>query len=283
MKETFAFPTFLGIGAPRSGTTWLYSLLAGHPEIYVPLYRKEIHFFDRYYDLGLSWYKNFFPPLSQNDKYKELGEITPHYLYCEQCPKRINQLSSINKFILLLRNPVDRAWSHWRFRCQVDNYSNTFEHFIETVPEALEWGFYSRGIKNYLSYFQQKQFLVLIYEHVFANLPAAQNELAIFLNVTPTLFSSQETGAKINRSYQPKFKHAYYFASKTARSLKGKLLISDRIVDFLKKMGVKKFFGENKAWEPSMNEKTRNYLKKFYENEIIEIEILLGVDLTCWK
>ena len=53
-------PTFLGIGVPRAGTTWLHTLLAGHPDVYLPTRRKEIRFFDRYHDLGTAWYEAFF-------------------------------------------------------------------------------------------------------------------------------------------------------------------------------------------------------------------------------
>ena len=54
-------PNFLGIGVPRGGTTWLHELLSSHSEVYMPTQRKEIHYFDRFYDRGSSWYEDFFP------------------------------------------------------------------------------------------------------------------------------------------------------------------------------------------------------------------------------
>ena len=55
-------PNFIGIGVPRAGTTWLHELLDMHPDVAVPQRRKEVHFFDRYYDKGMAWYSSFFPP-----------------------------------------------------------------------------------------------------------------------------------------------------------------------------------------------------------------------------
>ena len=73
------FPTFLGIGVPRSGTTWLHEILQAHPDVYVPKYRKEIHFFDENYGLGIDWYRKFFPSDMHANKYRVIGEITPFY------------------------------------------------------------------------------------------------------------------------------------------------------------------------------------------------------------
>lgn len=56
-----SLPDFLVIGGQRAGTTLLYQLFLAHPEIYVPMRRKELHFFDQYYGRGLGWYATHFP------------------------------------------------------------------------------------------------------------------------------------------------------------------------------------------------------------------------------
>ena len=65
-------PTFLGIGAPRAGTTWLNTLLSSHPDVYMPTRREEVRFFDRDYDFGLGWYESFFPPPELTVEYRLL-------------------------------------------------------------------------------------------------------------------------------------------------------------------------------------------------------------------
>ena len=72
-----ALPNFLVVGAQRAGTTWLDAILRQHPEIYLPVKRKEIHFFDKNFSKGETWYSGFFPDDSAASDYKAIGEITP--------------------------------------------------------------------------------------------------------------------------------------------------------------------------------------------------------------
>ena len=70
-------PTFLGIGVPRGGTTWLHTWLDSHPQVCMSTRRKEVRFFDRHYERGLGWYESFFCPPEERDRYSAVGEIWP--------------------------------------------------------------------------------------------------------------------------------------------------------------------------------------------------------------
>ena len=103
------FPDFIGIGAQKSGTSWLFKNLRKHPQLYFPE-TKEIHFFDWYFYKGLNWYCKHFKD-ADISQYK--GEITPCYsILSEEKIKFIHQINPKLKIILLLRNPIERAWSH---------------------------------------------------------------------------------------------------------------------------------------------------------------------------
>ena len=101
-------PDFLGIGAQKSGTSWLYENLKLHPEIYVSE-QKELHYFDKKLNDSLFSYSGNF----KNGLGKVKGEITPAYsiLQIEKICL-IKKLMPRVKLILLLRNPIERAWSH---------------------------------------------------------------------------------------------------------------------------------------------------------------------------
>lgn len=103
-----SLPDFLGIGLPRAGTTWLYRNLSGHPDIYFPA-QKEQHFFNRHFQRTLRSYSRQLEGAG-GDQIK--GEITPDYAYLSQ--RRIRFIAKLIpdvRLILLLRHPVDRAWS----------------------------------------------------------------------------------------------------------------------------------------------------------------------------
>ncbi len=148
-------PTFVGIGVPRAGTTWLHTLLSGHPDAYLPTRRKEVRFFDRHFDRGVEWYEGFFSPPEGTLGYRAIGEISPQYLYGQECPARIATVVPSAKLLVMLRHPVDRAYSQYGFLLQRRNYRGSFEEFLKTRPRALEMGYYSGHLRRYLDRFDR--------------------------------------------------------------------------------------------------------------------------------
>src|SRR4051794_13012479 len=110
-----SLPNFLVVGAQRSGTTIFHQILLTHSEIYVPSRRKEIHFFDRYFDRGLNWYKSYFPPENAAARYSAIGEVTPDYLAIPEVPARIHATLPNCRLIFILRNPIERAYSWYQY------------------------------------------------------------------------------------------------------------------------------------------------------------------------
>jgi hypothetical protein len=106
-----AMPSFVIIGAQRGGTTSLYDWLTSHPDV-LPASQKELHFFDgKNYNRGMRWYRSRFPIARKG---KITGESTPHMLYNPLSPRRAAALlPPTTRFIVLLRDPVERAISHY--------------------------------------------------------------------------------------------------------------------------------------------------------------------------
>jgi len=145
-------PNFLGIGVQRGGTTWLYEKLKQHSQVCFPKHRKEVHYFDRYYERGKSWYKDIFKHCKGNCK----GEITPDYFHEDECPERIYRLIPDVKIILVLRNPIDRAYSHFKKEIRDYSYEGSFADFMSDKQGPVERGLYYKQIKRYLQYFLMK-------------------------------------------------------------------------------------------------------------------------------
>lgn len=275
------FPTFLGIGAPRCGSTWLHELLASHPDVYVPVARKEVRFFDLYYDRGLAWYEQFFPGDIEASRYQAIGELSPTYLYCPECPQRIANVPSITKLLLIVRNPVDRAYSRYGFHVQYEGFSGSFEQFLSRYPYAIEEGLYSQNVKHYQRYFEREQILTLVYEQSVAEVAQTKASLARFLGIALDRFPQDIGTEVVHGSYVPKRGQAVYaFLTAIARKLQEMDL--DWAVHWARKVRIRRFFGEAGSLPP-MREETRQYLKKIYENQIAELERLLQLDLSCWQ
>jgi len=110
-------PNFLVLGIHKSGTTTLFQNLQKHPNILGPE-NKEVHYFNTYYGSTL-WYKAHFPTKKQvenmilRDGICRVGEATPDYLFHPMVPQRVKEILPNIKFLVVLRNPIDRAFSHY--------------------------------------------------------------------------------------------------------------------------------------------------------------------------
>src|SRR5437764_7156012 len=102
-------PNFFIIGAMRSGTTSLTRYLNAHPDVFVAP-GKELHFFDQRFDRGLDWYRDCFERAAGQ---RAIGEATQSYMYDAEAMTRLAVTVPKARLLAILRNPVDRAWSHY--------------------------------------------------------------------------------------------------------------------------------------------------------------------------
>jgi hypothetical protein len=155
-------PDFIIIGAQRSGTTSLYNYLAEHPNI-LPAFMKETHFFDNYFRKGMTWYQAYFPSTwyknhgqQHHDGDLITGEATPYYLFYPHAPQRVLEAVPNAKLIVVLRDPVHRAYSHYHHEVNEGFESLSFEEALER--EARELPSETETIlkdEDYLSFFHQ--------------------------------------------------------------------------------------------------------------------------------
>lgn len=271
-------PTFLGIGVPRAGTTWLHTLLSEHPDAYLPTRRKEVRFFDRHFDRGLEWYEGFFSPPEGTDGYGAIGEISPQYLYGEHCPARIASALPSAKLLVMLRHPVDRAYSQYGFLLQRRNYRGSFEDFLSTRPRALEMGHYSTYLRRYLDLFDRRQILPVVFEEAVPGGDPVRHELAAFLGISEGGFPVSTE--RVNASTMPRYPRIANLAVKTGRRLRKRHLES--VVDLGGRLGVRRFMTSGTR-VPKLDADLKRELSRRYLDEFDALEELLGIDLSCWK
>ena len=271
-------PTFLGIGVPRAGTTWLHTLLSGHPDVYLPAKRKEVRFFDRHYQRGIAWYEGFFCPPGEADRYAAIGEISPQYFYCEECPGRISAILPEAKLLVMLRHPVDRAYSNYGFVVQRRNYRDSFEEFLATRPNALEMGFYSRHLSRYLRHFDASRILALVFEEAVADGDKVRRALGDFLGVSQDGFPASV--GKVNASTVPKHGSLANVAVKTGRRLRKRHL--EPLVDLGARLGGRRLLAKGSAL-PRLDPQAKEDLSRLYEGEFEELEHLMRIDLSVWR
>ena len=172
-------PDFLIIGAQKSGTTSLQFYLQSHPDI-GPNVLGEPHFFDWAWKRGVDWYRDLFAEL---DPHALVGEKSPFYLFHPQVPERVASTVPDARLVAILRDPVDRALSHYFHAVRWHNESRPIEEAFKDEEGAvnqqedpraydeqqsdlvrhsyLRRGLYAEQLERWLQYFPPSQLLVL--------------------------------------------------------------------------------------------------------------------------
>jgi Sulfotransferase domain len=130
-------PTFLVIGTQRGGTTTLYHYLVQHPQVLGAVADKEVHFFDLRYAAGLGAYRGAFPTTGAARRVARdrgtfaIGEATPYYLFHPAVPERVASDLPDVRLLAVLRDPVARAWSHYRHEVELGFEDLSFEDALD--------------------------------------------------------------------------------------------------------------------------------------------------------
>lgn len=129
-------PAFVVVGTKRGGSTALFEYLVSHPQVRRGNVRKGSRYFDMHYDRGWRWFRSTFP-LALPGRGLITGEASPYYMFHPLAPQRIATALPEARLLAVLRDPVDRAWSHWQFERRLGHENLPFEEAIAREPERL--------------------------------------------------------------------------------------------------------------------------------------------------
>jgi hypothetical protein len=168
--------SFVICGTQKGGTSALDSYLREHPQICMAN-RKEVHFFDNetFYAHGKPDYSIYHSSFSPRASHRLAGEATPIYMYWHETPRRIYEYNPNMKLIVILRNPIDRAYSHWNMERSRNAESLPFweaiqneqQRCLEALPyqhriySYVDRGYYLEQLKRLWHYFSKDRVLVL--------------------------------------------------------------------------------------------------------------------------
>ncbi|MBN1661653.1 MAG: sulfotransferase domain-containing protein [Anaerolineae bacterium] len=205
-------PDFVIIGAQRCGTTSLYNYLVASCNV-LPAFRKEVHFFDKRFARGLLWYQAYFPPRRTTQSTSEprgkfaVGEATPYYLFHPHAAQRVRNTIPEVKLIVLLRNPIDRALSHYHYEVQRGIETLSFPDAIDREEQRLagevekilddphyvsfahqHFSYLARGIyveqlRRWTALFPRQRILILKSEELFRHPAHTTKQVAEFLGL----------------------------------------------------------------------------------------------------
>ena len=295
-------PNFLIIGAAKSGTTALYERLKLHPEIFLSDIKEPNFFvlknskykFDKetinssYLNSFVYNLKDYSSLFSEAERFKAIGEASPIYLYDKNAPLEIKNTIPDIKLIVILRNPIERAFSNFSMHLAglgletTNNFIEALELEDERIDKDWWWGFhyknaglYSEQLTRYFNIFKKDQILILTYDDFKINPDKIYLEITNFLGVRP--YNNENINKYYKVSEATKIRwieqilHNENFTTKIKNVIgrsKGK-----RIKDFIRR--------KNK-YKPKITEREFNFLVSYFRKDIMKLENMIDKDLSNW-
>lgn len=214
--HTRILPDFFIVGAQKAGTTSLYSYMAQHPQV-LPALKKEIYFFAERYPRGLRWYRSHFPTARERDRLSKrlglpvvTGESTPYYMYHPLAIQRIHSLLPEARLIVLLRNPTERAYSHYNhaikrgeepldsFEAALDAEEARLAGEVERLVSEPGYHSYSHKFQSYMApgryieqlriiekHFPREKYLIMDCHQLYTDPQTSCDRVAGFLGLQP--------------------------------------------------------------------------------------------------
>lgn len=208
---TDVLPTFIGIGAPKAGTTWLFRCLQAHPEVFMAP-AKETNFFD--YRTIEGRFDEYTAHFRDHDAQPAVGELSTRYLGSERAPARIREVIPDVRLFVSLRNPVDQVYSHyWHLRRQnfhrwrVSPVPESIEEALDAFPDLLlRPARYGEHLERWLSWFDRDRLLVLTYDEIEAAPEAVLRALYGFVGVDNRFLPAEyrDRGSVVRRGVAPR-------------------------------------------------------------------------------
>jgi hypothetical protein len=268
-------PNFLIIGAMRSGTSSLAYYLRDHPQVFMAR-NKELHFFTDRFDNGLDWYRYQF---GGGDGHAVVGEATPTYMYDPVAVERMAAVLPVAKLVAVLRNPVDRAYSHYWHQVEKGRETASFAEAVAAEPDRIAgregwerraWAYvdkgrYRRQLDCVCSFYPRDAIHVILFEDLRDRPDATFASVCEFLGVD-TAYAPPTLGRVVNP----------HIRVRSERVRRATRRLPKRLQDLVGRINAPPT--EYPPMEPGM----RATLTRTFEPENDALAGWLGRDLSAW-
>ena len=270
-------PDFLGIGPARTGTSWLHEKLMGHVDL--PRDIKETKFFERNHSRGVEWYASLFKHCKGD---RAIAEICP-YLAGPRAPEWIAEVIPDCKFIVTLRDPVGRMYSHYKM---MRGYAFTrlpVEEALQKDRFLAQGSLYARNLERWFSIFPRRQFLITLYDDLRRQPQAYLDSITDFIGTARISLAGQTERREVINSFDRAPRN--FKIAQNARHLRIMLRDRDwnRTASLLARLGVWSWCAGGGEKFPPLTAEQDAHFRAMYLPEIEELERLLGFDLSGWK
>lgn len=266
-------PNFLYIGPDKAGSSWLHDVLIEHPDVFMTP-AKDLYFFDRYFDKGVDWYAAHFVKATHQ---KVVGEVCQDYLFHAEAAQRIASVLDAPRFMVTLRDPVDRAFSSYLYMLKMGQQPGTFGQALRSRPELLDHGRYGSGLDRFADRFGDDSVYVAMFDDLVADPKTFIADLLAWLGVAPFELSDELLATRLPASTarSPFFARMIRGAADWTREHNGA-----EIIGRVKRAPiVHKVLYRRLEEKPQIEPADTTYIRSALETEIASVETRFGVGL----
>jgi len=272
-------PDYLFIGPTKSATTWIDAYLRSRDDVVLPADVKETLFFDKQYQKGLDWYEGHFKPSPQS---KICVEVAPSLLGKPYAAQRVARDLPNVEVICTLRNPIDRAVSHYFHYIRAGAKDVGFFNMCQSNIGIILVGLYYKNILNWTRLLGPERVHFLMYEEMVDDLESFCGKLCGILHI-PYTDPRAATRSKVNEAGMPRYRMLAYAARHGADRLRR--LGGNRLVNAAKFNSVMKLIYGSR---PSVDHRQRireeaEWFYDTYRRDYEQLEAMAGIDLSAWK
>jgi hypothetical protein len=271
-------PSFFIVGPPRTGTTWLHTVLGECAWLSHPT--KETRFFDKYYDRGLAWYTSHYKKANGG---RVIGEVAPTYFASANARERIAQLIPGAKIVCTFRNPVERVLSLYQLKRAYGLISWTFDDALWRDPELMESGRYAAHLRDWISTFGPSQVLATVHDDMQADPQGYVDRIIDFVGATRLTLRPQLMRRVLTSESLTEPRNYYWTRGALRLAEWSKARRLDRFVSTAKRFGALRLFVGGGPKFPEIPRLQRETLRRLFRPEVEKLEVLMNRDLSAWK
>jgi hypothetical protein len=273
-------PSFFIVGVSKAGTEWLKLCLKKHPEIFIPD-GPNPNYFSHKFSRGEEWYMSLF---EQAKNEKELGEKSTSYIIYPQSAKRIYNYNPNAKIIFVLRDPVERAFSHYKMKLRRGDVGENVDSVLSKKSPLVQEGLYTKHTSRYLDYFDDSKVHILLFDDLEDNPIQFIMKIYSILGVNSDFIPKMAHQRYHVTKSRPRFQRLYNTLVAVIRKLRRQSYWANRGIEFLRKKGYVNMFHRLNRGKPfpELSDKKREELGEFYREDINKLERMIDRDLSHW-
>lgn len=285
------------IGCPKSGTTTLFKILCQHSQIHTPKFKEPFFFNNSNYQNGIDWYAKTYYDDIKNEKW--VLDFTPSYLYSDEALFRINEYSKGKdlKFIVMLRNPVERAYSHYLhtlrdgledldFNDAIQAESERLLNYENNLLSQLKYSYiyqslYHKHLSKYFESFGRNNFFVINYDSQLIDKSEFKLMISDLQNFLEIKIENLNIEIKENSASESRFKilqtlvNSNGLHKRLARLLFKSKINRQILINKFRKLNEKKMVKKDLEAEIK-----KNLYEKYFHADVLKLESLLEKKLN---